>query len=77
MSTEIQVVLATVTFVVGISCRKLWVFEENGLRSLYWGWALYTMEGRKNTQESIMVGKKYLDLTEVTTGLITELLISG
>ena len=76
MSREIQVVLATVTFVVGISCRKLWVFEENGLRSLYWGWA-GRKEGRKNTQESIMVGKKYLDLTEVTTGLKIELLISG
>jgi len=34
-------------------------------------------EGRKNTPESIMVGKKYLDLTEVTTGLKIELLISG
>lgn len=33
--------------------------------------------GGKNTQESIMVGKKYLDLVEVTTGLISELLISG
>ena len=77
VSREIQVVLATVTFVVGISCRKCWVFEENELRSPYLGWALYTVEGRKNTQESIMVGEKYLDLMEVSSGLITELLISG
>lgn len=59
MSTEIQVVLATVTFVVGISCRKLWVFEENGLRSLYLGWALYTVEERIH-RSPLWLGKNTL-----------------
>lgn len=77
MSKEIQVVFATVNFVEVITCRNsiFWVVEENGPPSVYLGWALCQVEGGRDTEKSIIVGKKSLVLEGVRNCLRTELLL--